>query len=103
MRAVGRAFALHNTTSRSLMTKENHAYAQAGAQLESIVEMVAAMECDYDRLHELRDKRTTLQCDADEPSDSATDDNERANHDRENDSNIDGLKDRHNARGDYRH
>lgn len=35
---------------------EDHARDQAAAQVESIVEMVAALECDYDRLAELRDK-----------------------------------------------
>lgn len=35
---------------------ENRAEQQARAQVESIVSMVAALECDYDRLEELRDK-----------------------------------------------
>ena len=39
---------------------ESHAEAQARAQCESIVEMVAALECDYDRLQELRDARDEL-------------------------------------------
>jgi len=82
------------------MTKENHAYAQAGAQLESIVEMVAAMECDYDRLHELREQRATLQCDADEASDSATADIERANLKAWDDANIDELNELRAAAGD---
>lgn len=34
---------------------ENRAEDQARAQVESIVSMVAALECDYDRLEELRD------------------------------------------------
>lgn len=35
---------------------EDRAEDQARAQVASIVEMVAALECDYDRLEELRDK-----------------------------------------------
>ena len=34
---------------------ENHAEEQAAAQYSSIVRMLAAVECDYDRLEELRD------------------------------------------------
>jgi hypothetical protein len=34
---------------------ENHAQDQAAAQYESIVQMLAALTCDYDRLEELRD------------------------------------------------
>lgn len=37
--------------------KLSHSEQQAVAQLESIKEMVAALECDYDRLEELRDER----------------------------------------------
>ena len=33
---------------------------QAGAQLESIIEMVAALECDFDRLAELTEERADL-------------------------------------------
>lgn len=41
-----------------MSTKElSHSEQQAVAQLESIREMVAALECDYDRLEELRDER----------------------------------------------
>lgn len=36
----------------------NHAKEQARAQYESIAQMVAALECDYDRLEELRDERS---------------------------------------------
>lgn len=36
---------------------------QARAQVASIVEMVASLECDYDRLEELRDERESLQRD----------------------------------------
>ena len=39
------------------MTTENHAEKQARAQVESIVAMVAALECDYARLDELRGMR----------------------------------------------
>lgn len=39
------------------MTDTNHAEQQARAQLASITGMVAALECDYDRLEELRDER----------------------------------------------
>ena len=39
------------------MTAENHAEKQARAQAESIAAMVAALECDYVRLDELRDMR----------------------------------------------
>jgi len=36
----------------------NHAEDQARVQCESIAEMVAALECDYDRLEELREARS---------------------------------------------
>ncbi len=39
------------------MTTTEHSESQAKAQLESILEMVAAMGVDYDRLEELRDER----------------------------------------------
>jgi hypothetical protein len=44
------------------MSDENlkHAEEQARAQLSSIIEMVAALEVDYDRLEELRDERNEL-------------------------------------------
>lgn len=35
---------------------ENYAYAQARAQMNSILELVAALNCDYDRLGELNDQ-----------------------------------------------
>jgi hypothetical protein len=38
-------------------SKENHAQDQAAAQYESIIRMLAALTCDYDRLEELRDER----------------------------------------------
>lgn len=37
--------------------KTKHAREQAAAQMASIAEMVAALECDYERLQELRDER----------------------------------------------
>lgn len=37
--------------------KESHAEKQARAQVDSIYKMVAALECDYERLAELRDER----------------------------------------------
>jgi hypothetical protein len=36
---------------------DNHGLDQAKAQAESIVAMIAAINCDYDRLQELRDER----------------------------------------------
>ncbi len=36
---------------------ENHAEEQAAAQYSSIVQMLAAVECDYDRLEELLDEK----------------------------------------------
>lgn len=39
---------------------QNHAEEQAAAQYSSIVRMLAAVECDYDRLEELRDEREEL-------------------------------------------
>jgi hypothetical protein len=39
---------------------DNHAEEQAEAQYSSIVRMLAAVACDYDRLQELRDEREEL-------------------------------------------
>lgn len=39
---------------------DNHAEEQAAAQYSSIVRMLAALTCDYDRLTELRDEREEL-------------------------------------------
>lgn len=39
---------------------DNHAEEQAEAQYSSIVRMLAAASCDYDRLEELRDERDEL-------------------------------------------
>jgi hypothetical protein len=43
-----------------MTTETNHALEQAQAQASSIVAMVGALECDYDRLEELRDERKAL-------------------------------------------
>lgn len=40
---------------------DNHAEEQAAAQYSSIVRMLAAIECDYDRLTELRDSAEALE------------------------------------------
>lgn len=42
------------TTATDERTK--HAYEQASAQMSSIAEMLAALDCDYDRLEELREE-----------------------------------------------
>ena len=42
------------------MTETNRAEEQAKAQYESVREMVAALECDYDRLEELREELREL-------------------------------------------
>ena len=39
---------------------EFHSYNQAAAQMSGIAAMVAALECDYERLEELREKRQNL-------------------------------------------
>lgn len=39
----------------------NHAKEQAAAQYSSIVGMLAALDCDYDRLEELKDERADLE------------------------------------------
>ena len=44
----------------------NNARSQALAQVESITEMVAALECDYDRLEELRDDLERVKADEDD-------------------------------------
>ena len=41
-------------------SNDNHGLDQAKAQAESIAAMVAAIQCDYDRLQELRDEREAL-------------------------------------------
>jgi len=48
-----------NTTTQN-HEDENSARGQARAQINSVCAMVAALECDYDRLEELRDAREEL-------------------------------------------
>lgn len=55
------------------MSTENHAEQQARAQLASIVSMVAALDCDYDRLEELRDEKEELHDAINDASDSVRD------------------------------
>jgi hypothetical protein len=43
--------------------KTNHAEEEAKAQYESVREMIAALNCDYDRLEELRDRYADLEAD----------------------------------------
>jgi hypothetical protein len=43
----------------------SHSEQQAVCQLESIRDMIAALECDYDRLEELRDERDSFEIDED--------------------------------------
>lgn len=45
------------------MTTDTHARDQAAAQLESIREMLAALNCDYDRLEALRNWRCAFELD----------------------------------------
>ena len=45
------------------MTDATRAEEEARAQLASIVSMVAALQCDYDRLEELRDERDNFEDD----------------------------------------
>ena len=47
------------------MTEENHAIQNAKGWTETIAELVAALNCDYDRLEELRDERESLVDDVD--------------------------------------
>lgn len=47
---------------------------QAIAQAQSVAKMVQALECDYDRLEELRDERDRLQADVDSAKDGAVGD-----------------------------
>jgi len=59
------------------MTEQNHAYEQAGSQLESIVEMVAALNVDYARLRNARkrdadwNEDSTVSMEPCEPDDAA--------------------------------
>lgn len=56
-----------NLTPSQAEAQENHGFTQAQAQTESIVAMVAALECDYDRLSTLRDERSDLVSAAEDP------------------------------------
>ena len=49
------------------MTNDNHGLDQAKAQAKSIAAMVSAINCDYDRLQELRDEREALADDVEDP------------------------------------
>jgi hypothetical protein len=42
------------------MKNENYGYEQAEAQMRSIIKMVAALNCDYHLLEELREERDSL-------------------------------------------
>jgi hypothetical protein len=55
---------------RTTMT-DNNAKDQAIAQAQSIIAMVAALSCDYDRLEELKDEQESLQADIDNAKDGA--------------------------------
>jgi hypothetical protein len=46
-----------------MSTDQNHAREQAATQYLGIVEMLAALDCDYDRLEELREERADLETD----------------------------------------
>jgi hypothetical protein len=46
--------------AEAIERKEDHGKQQAAAQAASLVDMVCALTCDYDRLQELRDEREEL-------------------------------------------
>jgi hypothetical protein len=52
-----------NSTSNAIdnTIKQDHAKDQAAAQYSSIVEMVQALNCDFDRLDELKDEKESLE------------------------------------------
>ncbi len=52
-------------------SNDNHGLDQAKAQAESIAAMMAAINCDYDRLQELRDEREALTDKIDEADNNA--------------------------------
>ena len=60
-----------NLTPSQAEAQENHGFTQAQAQTESIVAMVAALECDYERLQELRDQREDLSNDVEDADEQA--------------------------------
>lgn len=49
---------MNNATSTIEMQETNYAEQQAIAQVQSIVELMAAYNCDFDRLEDLRDERS---------------------------------------------
>lgn len=49
-----------NLTPSQAEAQEDYGFTQAQAQTESIIAMVAALECDYDRLQELQEEREAL-------------------------------------------
>jgi hypothetical protein len=49
---------MNNATSTIEMQETNYAEQQAIAQVQPIVELMAAYNCDFDRLEELRDERS---------------------------------------------
>jgi hypothetical protein len=60
---MGYCVQLRTVTVRQIImtnSTDNHGLDQAKAQAESIAAMVAAINCDYDRLQELRDEREAL-------------------------------------------
>lgn len=50
---------------------ENHAKTQAAAQYQGIATMLVALNCDFDRLEELRDERENLVYDLNEATNTA--------------------------------
>lgn len=62
-----------NSTSNAIDTsvKQDHAKDQAAAQYSGIVDMVQALNCDYDRLEELQDEKESLECDVNEAHDDS--------------------------------
>lgn len=51
---------MNTEASTAVKEEEDYGKSQAAAQYESIVEMLAALNCDYDRLDELRMERDQL-------------------------------------------
>jgi post-segregation antitoxin (ccd killing protein) len=79
---------------------DNHAEEQAAAQYSSIVRMLAAVECDYDRLQELRDEkaeRVSAILDAETPEE-VEEQNQRMNEWKE--ENAEELAELEDAAGD---
>ena len=57
-----------------MTTEKNQAQERARAQFESVAAMVAALECDYDRLEELREERANLVEEIEEAEEGETED-----------------------------